>query len=451
MLGLFSAISGHFSKSLILGTFLPAALFVISTLLFVTPLLPLESQVLRQATSLSTEWVVAVALVTMLLTALLHVLNTPLIRFYEGYPWKDSLVGRWRVAHYRAKLRNARQEASRAQMLIEEMRKRKTGGGRVKALENKHADAARAARALYPEAESSVLPTQLGNLIRAFENYPRLQYGMSSIPLWPRLISKIDKEYAGAVDDAKVPFDFMINVSALSTVMALALLGFSLLFPVPLTKPRTWVPWALEVVIFSALAYASYRGSVGRASAWGEMVKGAYDLYRRDLLKQLGYEDAPANIVEERKLWGRISHQIIFGDPPFGPGLEYKSPPVSARAKLSLEDLHVSRGVSSPDADGSLKVTLVVLNDKKTLAKKVIITDTLPDDFKYIWDTAKCEPATNGFGVSGANPYKFVVGDLVPGGSKKVTYKMRRTGCDNGSCCCGHCPAASWGYGIPFI
>ena len=56
-----------------------------------------------------------------------------------------------------------------------------------------------------PGRKALVMPTQSGNAIRSFEYYPTAQYGMSSITLWPRLIAKIDKDYAAVIDEARRP------------------------------------------------------------------------------------------------------------------------------------------------------------------------------------------------------------------------------------------------------
>jgi len=74
-----------------------------------------------------------------------------------------------------------------------------------------------------PSDTSLLLPTRLGNVIRSFEEYPDRQYGIGAITLWPRLIAKIDKEYAAMMDDSKTSFDFMLNISLLSAFSALVI------------------------------------------------------------------------------------------------------------------------------------------------------------------------------------------------------------------------------------
>ena len=93
MNSLLSAISGKFSQSLVLGTFLPVVLFLIIGLLTVQPLLPHGLPVIRTFEQLDRQWeVVALSFLAILLSGFLYNLNIPILRFYEGYPWKGSWV-----------------------------------------------------------------------------------------------------------------------------------------------------------------------------------------------------------------------------------------------------------------------------------------------------------------------------------------------------------------------
>jgi hypothetical protein len=61
------------------------------------------------------------------------------------------------------------------------------------------------------------------------------------------------------------------------------------------------------------------------------MVKSAFDLYRWDLLKQLGYERMPKTLAEEEKMWDTISTQMISGYSPTKPPPEYGDTQDSAK------------------------------------------------------------------------------------------------------------------------
>jgi uncharacterized repeat protein (TIGR01451 family) len=223
------------------------------------------------------------------------------------------------------------------------------------------------------------------------------------------------------MDDAKVSLDFMLNCSFLSGALALMILIVGLIYPAPLASPRLWTPWLIEVMIFAVLTYLFYLWAIPCAVAWGSTVKGAFDLYRWDLLKQLGYKRVPATMAEERSLWDDISLQMIYGDSPRIRWAEYALTPTYARGEPYTLDLTAARGVNLPDPSGVVKVTLQITNVSNKTAKRVVVTDTLPDGLDYEWDSASVGAAK--VAVVGANPYHFEVGDLDSGQAVTLTYR----------------------------
>jgi hypothetical protein len=129
MSGLLSAISGQFTKSLILGALFPAALFVILWTGFVAPLLP-PDLTLPAVDPLGAESPTLTGVVAILLIGvLLYSLDVPLIQLYEGYPWRDSVLGRCCT---RAQVRVLRRERRRTALLFElTARTRAVGFGRL--------------------------------------------------------------------------------------------------------------------------------------------------------------------------------------------------------------------------------------------------------------------------------------------------------------------------------
>src|SRR5947209_11195201 len=99
MSSLFSAISGQFTKAIIIGALLPATVFVLVAYLWFMPMLPIDAHALSQLEGIQTQWkVAAFTAITVLIAALLNVLNTAIFRLYEGYPWKNGWLGRWKTA-----------------------------------------------------------------------------------------------------------------------------------------------------------------------------------------------------------------------------------------------------------------------------------------------------------------------------------------------------------------
>ena len=90
-------------------------------------------------------------------------------------------------------------------------------------------------------------------------------------------------------------------------------------------------------------------------------------------------------------------------------------------------DLELARGISMPDEHGELIVKLSVKNSSQYNAEKIVLADTLPDDFRYKWDSASVNnPSDLGYKVSaggGINPYRFTVGKLEKDKELVLTYR----------------------------
>ncbi len=429
MTSILSSISSQFGKALIFGAFLPATVFMILWSIIIEPVVPIFQTVLRPLGLFSQEWpLIAGSFAIIVITGLLYNLNIPIIRFFEGYPWQHSYLGRLRTAHYRK--------------LFQEMQARQDGMRTLlRAMDPKDPDLATITRSwsedgeafktAYPNRELLILPTRLGNVIRSFERYPDEQYRMESILLWTRLVAKIDKDYVSVITDAKTSLDFMLNSAVLSAALAFSALVLGLAFPKNgLSSPAQAGIWLAEILGSLALAGLFYQGAITHAAAWGETVKSAFDLYRWDLLKQMGYQQAPKTRQAERQLWGNIDVQMIYGDhPDRGPLVGYADSPPPAlpaiQGQPATAALCVSRGVRIPKHDRRLQVALEAKNpDQSQAVSQVVLTDRAPDGFEYVWASAACPGHT--VSVEGANPYRFSIGDLDPGETVCLRYLIVR-------------------------
>ncbi len=437
MTSILTSISGQFSKSLILGTLLPVVLFLILGSLVVVPLFPYDLHLFKQLIALDSQTVVVFTFATVVLSGVLYSFNNAIRGYYEGYPWQDTWVGQWRTRRWAAAWEEKNSMMERTLRLRNELARRGGEGHRdlIARIEIQRYRVGRELNDDFPHAARLVRPTRLGNVIRSSESYPLSRYNMDSIALWPRLRAKVDKDYAAALDDAKTPLDFIINISVLSAALALLTLLVGLYYPIPMASRRGGILWGLEVLIFTFSSYLAYLLAIVQTRQWGEMYRGAFDLYRWDLLKQLGYKRTPSSMVEERALWGDIGRQIIYGDPP----TILEDPPGTALAEYATVNtvaygqigsapyaavLQTTRGVSRDGEAGVVSVTLRVknLDGQKRLLRRVVVRDALPDGFEYLWDSA--EAAGEKAAVSGANPYYFEVGDLAYNAEKRLTYSM---------------------------
>ena len=418
---LLSGISGYFSKNLILGTFLPVVVFVSLGLLLAMPLFPLDWTVLKPLQDLDTQWkAIAISFLTIVITGLLYGVNIPLIRLYEGYPWRQLVIGRWRTNKYKRLFRIALSEWKGTPHIEYAWRERRDQLSRF--TEQKDF-AGRTLFLDFPAREDLVLPTRLGNVIRSFESYPFRQYHMEAITFWPRLVAKVDKEYAAGIEETKTSFDFMLNCSALSTLLSFIIFVIGSLYPAHLNKNNGAIIWVVEIVSFMMIAYISYSLSIDRARAWGNTIRTAFDLYRLDLLKQLGYTGVPASLAEERELWEYIGERMIYGDYYLLPPAEYTPRTSFASCTPKYARLEIARGIACREptpaeatpSSGEMMIKISVRNVGIYGISEAFVTDTLPDGFGYRWDSAS---ATDDRGlkrrvsISGTNPYRFGVGAL---------------------------------------
>src|SRR5258706_12442071 len=107
MTSILATISGFFSKPLVLGNFLPTFIFVALFFFFAVPFLPETLSLVKQLETIDTQWkVISVSFATIFLSGLFYNLNIPIIRLYEGYPWRKTWLGRWRTQHHRERFRD---------------------------------------------------------------------------------------------------------------------------------------------------------------------------------------------------------------------------------------------------------------------------------------------------------------------------------------------------------
>lgn len=476
MTSILSTISGYFSKHLILGSFLPVVVFIILGWLLLVPVVPPDWPFFRPLEGLDKEWkLVAVSFLAIVLSGLIYNLNDQILRLYEGYPWSESWIGRRRTrrftilfeateTHIRGlrTLLRAIDVAKNNQQLVQDVITRlmliltssRTTQSKDKAwmkiwladdlyhteitterwaairdlILNEYTHVMERFRREFPTQTWLILPTRLGNVIRSFEYYPAREYGIDGVEMWPRLIAKIERDYAVIVDDAKTSFDFMMNCSLLSGILSGSFLLIPLLYPSSIGSKYALLSILAKILVFAFLSYVLYMLSIARADEWGKVVKSAFDLYRWKLLEQLGYKQELTSRKSERDLWGEISRQTIYGDSlAKKPLLDYfDQKPLSIpfvrddKQELALE---MARGIKLIDHSNAVTVFLDIMNtDPLKAADNVVITDKLPEGLNYEWGSAVV--AGHSVTVTGANPYQFKVEGTLPAKqSLTLTYR----------------------------
>ena len=248
---------------------------------------------------------------------------TRLLEGYWRWPWADQTLGRlgrWHEERRRDKLaRNVQAaledqvtQAARAAQAAQAAQSGQAGQAGEAEKASRAAAVAKARADLgyqysylaFPPPPALVMPTRLGNALRAAEAYPgdTERWGLDAVFWWPRLYLILPDGARSQVDDARAGLDQLVVLTMLSAtfgVLALALSCAGLNLVVGLSC-------AAGAFLLSR---GSYRAAVTSATVFGELVRSCYDLYRGDLLTRLGWP-MPPTLKRERQLWGALGQQL---------------------------------------------------------------------------------------------------------------------------------------------
>jgi hypothetical protein len=273
-----------------------------------------------------------------------------------------------------------------------------------------------------PDTVNNLLPTRLGNVIRNFERYSAVTYGMDAIVLWPRLIAKIDQAFASTIDDSKTSFDFMLNISLLCCIGGVTV-GFLGLYSRLGDSGPSAVDYLWRVALLLGLSIVFYNFSVGRASAWGQQVKAAFDLYRMDLLKSLGYSYQPQTFLEEKALWQEITRQLYYPDARDN-SLPYRGPTTRVVVAPRAAQIDIERKVTAAAALGNCEVIIALKNVGGLAADSVTLFESLPDGYKLLPGSLSISNGAQPT-ISNFAPLEFAVSKLLVGAQVDITYTIK--------------------------
>lgn len=175
-----------------------------------------------------------------------------------------------------------------------------------------HATLDRDLRRIPTEPDASeltrLMPTRLGNVLRASESWPVDKYGLDPVKCWSRLWLVLPPEARTELAGARSRLD-----------AAAAVVAWGLLFVVW----TIWAWWALPAGVL--VACAAYVAMVAAATSFGDLIEAAVDVYRFALYDALRWPRPAAPDVERaagedltRFLWrGTAAHGARYApDPP---------------------------------------------------------------------------------------------------------------------------------------
>jgi hypothetical protein len=225
----------------------------------------------------------------LLVTAIvLQPLQLGLVRWLEGY-WPQRLAARGRARYERrVDALEAATAPRRRPLTAEDLAQMSKAAAEL--------------RLLPPRAH--VMPTRLGNALRAAEVRAGEPYGLDAVVAWPRLYPLLPDPVRAVVDGQRDALD--VNARFCAVFGAAAAISAALLVT------HGW--WLLVAAGWLVLTWLAYRAAVAAATAYGESIRTAVDLHRFTLL-QAFHLPLPATPDEERALNARLSRFLLQGVP----------------------------------------------------------------------------------------------------------------------------------------
>jgi hypothetical protein len=326
-------------NNFLVASLIPSLGFVTLSVMIFEPILPPD---IRARLGTDLQPIGYSALIILLLTVILGFvftsLNTFVYKLYEGYIviWRFPQLRRAQKKKAYEKQReiaNLKKKIARLEEYEDVADDDSRLSQHIKNLRGKLDELKTTYQMTFPESEDHILPTPFGNYLKAAENYPRLRYGIDTVPMWPRLIHVIPDSYFAKLDSKNNQLSFLLNCSVLSILFGLQCVIASIyqfaLFKLAENNQKFFfyfIPVDLDsnvyqqrillylIVFFITLLVSAvfYRACLLIVSEYGDLVKSTFDLFRNELLKQLN-QKLPKNSEEEINTWEKLSNFITIG------------------------------------------------------------------------------------------------------------------------------------------
>ena len=152
-----------------------------------------------------------------------------------------------------------------------------------------------------PSNPDALMPTELGNILRASELRPEAKYGLNAVVCWPHLWMILPEHPRNDLQEARAS----LNTAARVWLWGMLFCGW--------TFVGLWTAWALLALPIGGLTMAfSYRWALSAARDYGDLLDAAFDLYRDELYKALRWP-LPENSEVEQEMGQRLTQYLWRG------------------------------------------------------------------------------------------------------------------------------------------
>jgi hypothetical protein len=166
--------------------------------------------------------------------------------------------------------------------------------------------------AAYPDTPKEILPTRLGNALRAMEGYGGNRFGLESQSLWYELLSATSDGLRRDAEDTRAGVDFfisgLVHLVLLATVSACVTVWSA-------TTGSISIGSAIVTAVSLILVKATYNQAVSNVGEWRLAIRALVNTGRLPLAQALGLR-LPPTFEEERVLWDSYVGLIAHGPHP---------------------------------------------------------------------------------------------------------------------------------------
>ncbi len=327
-------IQGYLEKlggNFMVAAFVPSLAFVTACMVAFRSLLPthfLDS--VQTALSPLDENGLIILLIATMMGFTLTSLNTYIYKLFEGYVLTQYLKPLRRVEVRRARqIRNQRDTLHKKINRLERWQMGWSLAGmpdlpkeklnrietRITRLTNQRDALAAEYELRYPPTDALIMPTRLGNILKAAEAYPQSRFHADSVALFPRMSAAIDREFMGHMDTANDQCSFLLNSCLLSGIFAgLTFVASFYIWLSPATMSgHSSLVYLLTGLATLSIAWFFYNASLMNVSKYGNLIRSSYDLFRFNLLEKL-HLPLPANSEEEKMQWRDVTNFVTIGE-----------------------------------------------------------------------------------------------------------------------------------------
>lgn len=312
-----------------LVSLIPSLFLVLWSYILIASGAPSEKPTVHNVEIALSHWsvskVITIVLVSFAVAMILHPLQFVTTQLLEGY-WGTTALAvaamQLRIVHYRKRQRGLQKKAAVSQDALTEkcleiLRKQqgyrpewetdsdKLDGRIDNILKSRRGDRLMGyviaqQEALdhaddYPPDSKRILPTELGNALRRFEDSAGKQYGLDAITIAPHLHLVAPDRHRNYLMDAREGMDAAIRICTVGLAATALTMGFFF-------TRGLWLLWAL---LPYSISYLAYRGAISAARGYGGVIRTVIDLNRFRLYSELGL-DLPRDIAEERESNGKL-------------------------------------------------------------------------------------------------------------------------------------------------